>query len=84
MRSEIQAVQSNLEKTEATLRSEIQAVQSNLERTESSLRNEIQAVRAEIKALEQRLLIKLGSLLLIALTLMTAINRFLGPATQSP
>ena len=48
----------------------------------AELRGEIREVRTELRAeirdLEQRMTIKLGGLLVLALTLLTAINKWLG------
>ena len=51
----------------AELRAEIQ-----------DIRAELKVIRAEIRDLEQRMTIKLGGLLVLALTLLTAINKWLG------
>ena len=42
------------------------------------IRAELKVIRAEIRDLEQRMTIKLGGLLVLALTLLTAINKWLG------
>ena len=55
----------------AELRAEIHEVRAEL-------RAEAKAIRAEIRDLEQRMTIKLGGLLVLALTLLTAINKWLG------
>ena len=51
---------------------------------EVALRSEIAALRAEMRALELRLTIKLGGILVLALGLMTAINKLLGSAPPIP
>ena len=58
----------------AELRIEIQEVRGEIQ----EVRGEIREVRAEIRDLEQRMTIKLGGLLVLALTLLTAINKWLG------
>ena len=67
VRGEIQEVRVDLSTQGAEVRGEIQEV-----------RGEIREVRAEIRDLEQRMTIKLGGLLVLALTLLTAINKWLG------
>ena len=71
VRGEIQEVRADLSTQGAELRGEIREV-----RTE--LRAESKAIRAELRELEQRMTIKLGGLLVLALTLLTAINKWLG------
>ena len=55
----------------AELRIEIQEVRGEIREVRTEL-------RAEIRDLEQRMTIKLGGLLVLALTLLTAINKWLG------
>ena len=66
-KADIAAVRTELVAQGAELRAEIQ-----------DIRAELKAIRAEIRDLEQRMTIKLGGLLVLALTLLTAINRWLG------
>ena len=66
-KADIAAVRTELVTQGAELRAEIQ-----------DIRAELKAIRAEIRDLEQRMTIKLGGLLVLALTLLTAINRWLG------
>ena len=77
LRGEIEALRNDMEKMEATL-------QSNMEKVETTLRGEIEALRAEMRALELRLTIKLGGILVLALGLMTAINKLLGATPPAP
>ena len=51
---------------------------------EATLRGEIAALRAEMRALELRLTIKLGGILVLALGLMTLINKLFGTTTPIP
>ena len=62
----------------AELRIEIQEVRAEIQEVRAELRTEIKAIRAELRELEQRMTIKLGGLLVLALTLLTAINKWLG------
>ena len=55
----------------AELRGEIREVRGEIREVRTEL-------RAEIRDLEQRMTIKLGGLLVLALTLLTAINKWLG------
>ena len=71
VRGEIQEVRTDLSTQGAELRGEIREVRGEL-------RVEAKAIRAEIRDLEQRMTIKLGGLLVLALTLLTAINKWLG------
>ena len=66
-KADIAAVRTELVAQGAELRAEIQ-----------DIRAELKAIRAEIRDLEQRMTIKLGGLLVLALTLLTAINKWLG------
>ena len=70
-KADIVTVRADLSTQGAELRGEIREV-----RTE--LRAEAKAIRAELRELEQRMTIKLGGLLVLALTLLTAINKWLG------
>ena len=66
-KADIAAVRTELVAQGAELRVEIQ-----------DIRAELKAIRAEIRDIEQRMTIKLGGLLVLALTLLTAINKWLG------
>ena len=55
----------------AELRIEIQEVRGEIREVRTEL-------RAEIRDLDQRMTIKLGGLLVLALTLLTAINKWIG------
>ena len=66
----------NWRKPRATLHGEIVSARSDMEKMETSL-------RAEMRALELRMTIKLGGLLVLALGLMTMLNRLFGP-TATP
>ena len=70
-KADIAAVRTELVAQGAELRAEIQEVRAELH-------VEAKAIRAEIRDLEQRMTIKLGGLLVLALTLLTAINKWLG------
>ena len=70
-KADIAAVRTELVAQGAELRAEIQEVRAELHA-------EAKSIRAEIRDLEQRMTIKLGGLLVLALTLLTAINRWLG------
>ena len=71
VRGEIQEVRTDLSTQGAELHGEIREVRGEL-------RAEAKAIRAELRELEQRMTIKLGGLLVLALTLLTAINKWLG------
>ena len=60
------------------------ALRNDMEKVEVTLRGEIEALRAEMRALELRLTIKLGGILVLALGLMTAINKLLGATPPAP
>ena len=68
---DIVAVRADLSTQGTELRAEIREVRAEL-------RAEAKAIRAELRELEQRMTIKLGGLLVLALTLLTAINKWLG------
>jgi len=53
------------------------ATKADLLTLETSLRSEIQEARSELRALEQRMAIKLGSILVVALGLITALDKLL-------
>ena len=53
------------------------ATKADLLTLEAGLRSELQEVRSEMRALEQRMTIKLGGLLVIGLGLMTALDKLL-------
>ncbi len=62
----------------AELRIEIQEVRGEIQEVRGEIREVRTELRAEIRDLEQRMTIKLGGLLVLALTLLTAINKWLG------
>ena len=62
----------------AELRIEIRELRREIRELRTELRAEAKAIRAELRELEQRMTIKLGGLLVLALTLLTAINKWLG------
>ena len=70
-KADIVAVRADLSTQGTELRAEIREVRAEL-------RAEAKAIRAELRELEQRMTIKLGGLLVLALTLLTAINKWLG------
>ena len=74
LRGEIQEVRGEIRE----VRGEIQEVRADLSTQGAESRAESKAIRAEIRDLEQRMTIKLGGLLVLALTLLTAINKWLG------
>ena len=85
VRGEIQEVRVDLSTQGAELRAEIQEVRGEIREVRADLstqgvesRAEAKAIRAELRELEQRMTIKLGGLLVLALTLLTAINKWLG------
>ena len=59
-------------------KADIVAVRADLSTQGAELRAEAKAIRAEIRDLEHRMTIKLGGLLVVALGLLTAINKWLG------
>ena len=60
------------------VRGEIQEVRGEIREVRGEIREVRTELRAEIRDLEQRMTIKLGGLLVLALTLLTAINKWLG------
>ena len=60
------------------VRGEIQEVRGEIQEVRGEIREVRTELRAEIRDLEQRMTIKLGGLLVLALTLLTAINKWLG------
>ena len=74
LRIEIQEVRTEIQE----VRAEIQEVRTEIREVRAELRTEAKAIRAELRELEQRMTIKLGGLLVLALTLLTAINKWLG------
>ena len=84
LRGEIEALRRDMKKMETRLRGEIQEVLSEVK----SLRRDMEEMetrlcaefRAELRAFELRMTIKLGGLLVLAVGLMTMIDRLLGPA----
>ena len=85
LRIEIQEVRADLSTQGAELRAEIQEVRGEIREVRADLstqgaesRAEAKAIRAELRQLEQRMTIKLGGLLVLALTLLTAINKWIG------
>lgn len=54
------------------------ATKNDLKLTEASLEARIDRLQAEMKLMEQRMTIKLGGLLVIAVGIMTAIQQLLG------
>ena len=70
-KADIVTVRADLSTQGAELCAEIQDVRAEL-------RAEAKAIRAEIRDLEHRMTIKLGGLLVVALGLLTAINKWLG------
>ena len=85
LRIEIQEVRADLSTQGAELRGEIQEVRGEIREARADLstqgaesRAEAKAIRAELRELEQRMTIKLGGLLVLALTLLTAINKWIG------
>ena len=84
-KADIAAVRTELVAQGAELRAEIQEVRTETQEVRTEIREvrtelhaESKAIRAEIRDLEQRMTIKLGGLLVLALTLLTAINKWLG------
>ena len=77
-KADIVAVRADLSTQGAELRTEIQEVRTEIREVRAELRAEAKAIRAELRELEQRMTIKLGGLLVLALTLLTAINKWLG------
>ena len=84
-KADIAAVRTELVAQGAELRAEIQEVRAETQEVRTEIREvrtemhaEAKAIRAEIRDLEQRMTIKLGGLLVLALTLLTAINKWLG------
>ena len=77
-KADIAAVRTELVAQGAELRAEIQEVRTEIREVRAELHTESKAIRAEIRDLEQRMTIKLGGLLVLALTLLTAINKWLG------
>ena len=60
------------------VRGEIQEVRGEIQEVRGEIREVRTELRAEIRDLEQRMTIKLGGLLVLALTLLTAINKWIG------
>ena len=86
------SVRSDLEKTETALRSDLErvetSVRSDLEKTETALRGEIaelrsdlekveKGLRGEMRELEQRMTIRLGGMMVVAVGLAAAAVQFL-------
>ena len=80
LRGEIEALRSDMEKMETRLRGEIQEVRGEAESLRRDMDEMETRLRAELRALELRMTIKLGGLLVLAVGLMTMIDRLLGPA----
>jgi len=68
------AARTDLERAEAGLKGDIQALEKRLISTESQLRSEF---RSELRLLEQRMTIKLGSMLFVAVGVMAVIDKLL-------
>ena len=68
------AARTDLERVEAGLKGDIQALEKRLISTESQLRSEF---RSELRLLEQRMTIKLGSMLVVAVGVMAVIDKLL-------
>ena len=60
------------------VRGEIREVRGEIQEVRGEIREVRTELRAEIRDLEQRMTIKLGGLLVLALTLLTAINKWIG------
>ena len=75
------ALRSDLEKTESALRGEIADLRSDLEKVETSLRSDLGKVeaslRGEMRELEQRMTIRLGGMMVVAVGIAAAAVRFL-------
>ena len=67
------ATKADLLSLEASLRSEVQEVQSEVQ----EVRSEVQEVRSELRALELRMTIKLGGILVVGLGLITVLDKLL-------
>ncbi|GAB4421619.1 MAG: hypothetical protein OHK0056_32530 [Bacteriovoracaceae bacterium] len=53
------------------------AMHSDMQKFKNELSSEIQAVRHEMKLLEQRMTIKLGTLMVICMSVLTTLNKIL-------
>lgn len=71
------AISHDAKATESNLRKDIEALRHEMKTGESSLRQEIELIRIDMKTLENRLTIKLGTFLIIGITAMTTIMKFL-------
>ena len=70
LKHDIVRVQANLEQVKAELKHDIDKVQANLEITRTELKR-------DIKEMEQKLTTKLGTLLVIGITVMTVLDKLL-------
>ena len=82
------ALRSDLEKTETALRSDMAALRSDMERMEGRLRSEIaglrsdmgtveSALRADLEKLEQRMTIRLGTMMVAGFAIVVALLKLL-------
>ncbi|MBV8888205.1 MAG: DUF1640 domain-containing protein [Alphaproteobacteria bacterium] len=83
LKADIAAVRTELKADIAAVRAELQAVRAELKADiaalRAELRSEVAALRAEMASLENRLLIRLGGLMVILFGLMFAALRYLPP-----
>ncbi len=75
------ALRGDLEKTEAALRGDLEkteaALRGGLEKTEAALRGEIGTLRGQMRELEQRMIIRLGAMMVGAVALIVALIKLL-------
>jgi len=68
------AARTDLERVETSLKGDIHALENRLISTEGQLRSEF---RSELRLLEQRMTIKLGSMLVVAVGVMAVLDKLL-------
>ena len=62
---------------ELTLKHELEKLRAELEITKTELKRDIQELKRDIKEMEQKLTIKLGALLVIGVTVLAVLDKFL-------
>lgn len=74
-------VQSDFNKFKSEIRTDIQEfkteIRTDIQQFKNEVTSEIQSVRHEMKLLEQRMTIKLGTLMVICMSVLTTLNKIL-------
>ena len=75
----IAAVRGELERSIADVRGEMDAAVHKLDRSIADVRGEVASLRADVRLLEQRMTVRLGGMMIVAVGILLAAIRYLPP-----